>query len=182
MSPTGLISGTPTTAQATTVTVTAGDSKANVGSTAFPFTVAIPIAPPTVSHVSLTGVAKRKAKLKFTVSAGGNAPAFKSIAVKLPGGLTFSKSSKTLLKGIIVKGANGKKVKIKVKVGKGILAITLAKSVRKATFTIASPAISVSGNLANKVKHRKVKALNVAVTVTDISHRVTPLIFRTKVS
>jgi subtilase family serine protease len=182
MTPTGLISGTPTTAQATTVTVTAGDSKANAGSTAFPFTVAIPIAPPTVSGVSLTGIAKRKAKLKFTVSAGGNAPAFKSIAIKLPGGLTFSHSTKTLLKGIIVKGANGKKVKIKVKVSKGILAITLAKSVRKATFTLTGPAINVSGNLASKVKHRKVKALNVAVTVTDISHRVTPLIFRTKVS
>jgi hypothetical protein len=182
ISPSGLISGTPTTAQATTVTVAAGDSKANAGSTAFTWSVAVPIAPPTVSGVSLTGIAKRKAKLKFTVNAGGNAPAFKSIAVKLPGGLSFSHSPKTLLKGILVKGANGKKVKIKVKVSKGILAITLAKSVRKATFTLTSPAISVSGNLASKVKHRKIKALNVAVTVTDISHRVTPLIFRTKVS
>jgi Pro-kumamolisin, activation domain/Putative Ig domain/Subtilase family len=182
MSASGLISGTPTTAQATTVTVAAGDSKANAGSTAFTWSVAIPIAPPTVSGVSLTGIAKRKAKLKFTVTAGGNAPAFKSIALKLPGGLNFSHSSKTLLKGILVKGASGKKVKVKVKVHNGILAITLAKSVRKATFTITSPAISVSGNLASKVKHRKVKALNVAVTVTDISHRVTPLIFRTKVS
>ena len=182
ISPTGLISGTPTTIGATAVTVVARDTKANAGSTAFTWSIVAPIAPPTVSGVSLTGIAKRKAKLKFTVSAGGNAPAFKSIAVKLPGGLNFSHSSKTLLKGILVKGANGKKIKIKVKVGKGILAITLAKSVRKATFTITSPAINVSGNLAKKVKKHKVKALNVAVTVTDISHRVTPLIFRTKVA
>jgi hypothetical protein len=182
ISPTGLISGTPTTIGATAVTVVARDTKANAGSTAFTWSIVAPIVPPTVSGVSLTGIAKRKAKLRFTVSAGGNAPAFKSIAVKLPGGLNFSHSSKTLLKGIIVKGANGKKVKVKVKVSKGILAITLAKSVRKATFTITSPAISVSGKLASKVKHRKVKALNVAVTVTDISHRVTPLIFRTKVA
>jgi subtilase family serine protease len=182
ISPTGLISGTPTAIGATAVTVVARDTKANAGSTAFTWSIVAPIVPPTVSRVSLTGVAKRKAKLKFTVTAGGNAPAFKSIAVKLPGGLTFAKSSKTLLKGILVKGANGKKVKIKVKVGKGILAITLAKSVRKATFTIANPAISVSSALAKKVKKHKVKALNVAVTVTDISHRVTPLIFRTKVA
>jgi hypothetical protein len=182
ISPSGLISGVPTTAQATTVTVVAGDSKANAGSTAFVWSIAIPIAPPTASRVSLTGVSKRKAKLKFTVGAGGNAPAFKSIAVKLPKGLSFARSSKTLLKGILVKGANGKKIKVKVKVGRGVLTITLAKSTRKATFTIANPAISVSAALAKKVKKHKVRALNIGVTVTDISHRVTPLTFSTKVS
>jgi hypothetical protein len=182
MSATGLISGTPTTAQATTVTVTAGDSKANAGSTAFPFTIAIPIAPPTVSRTSLTGIAKRKAKLKFTVGAGGNAPAFNSIAVKLPSGLKFSKAAKTLAKGIVVKGANGKKVKFKAKVRGGVLTITLAKSVRSATFTIANPAIAVSAALAKKVKKHKVRFLSLTVTVTDISHHATPLTFNTKVS
>jgi Pro-kumamolisin, activation domain/Putative Ig domain len=182
MTPSGLISGTPTTAGASTVTVTAGDSKANAGSTAFPFTIAIPIAPPTVSRTSLTGIAKRKAKLKFTVSAGGNAPAVSSIAVKLPSGLSFSHSAKSLAKGILVKGANGKKVKFKAKVRGGVLTITLAKSQRSATITISGSAIGVSASLAKKVKRHKVKSLGLTVTVTDASHNPTQLAFKTKVS
>jgi hypothetical protein len=182
MSASGLISGTPTTAGASTVTVSAGDSKANGGSTAFPFTIVIPIAPPTVSGVSLSGVSKRKAKLKFTVSAGGNAPALKTITVKLPHGLSFSHSSKSLSKGIVVKGANGKKAKFKAKVRGGIVTITLSKSTRKATFTIADPAIGVSGSLASKVKRHKTKSLSLLVTVTDASGHVTDLTFKTRPS
>ena len=183
MSASGLISGTPTTAGASTVTVTAGDSKANAGSTAFPFTIAIPIAPPTVSGVSLTGIAKRKAKLRFKVSAGGNAPAISSITVKAPSGLAFSHSAKSLAKGIVVKGSNGKKVKFKAKVSGGVLKITLSKSQRSATFTISGSAIGVGASLAKKEKakgKKKLKSVSFVVTVTDASGHATKLAVTTR--
>jgi subtilase family serine protease len=181
----GLISGTPTTLGTSIVTVTASDAHTNAGAAQFTWAIVSPppvIGPPTVSHVSLTGIAKRKPKLTFTVGAGSNAPAFNTITVKLPNGLSFSKSSKSLLKGIVVKGSNGKKVKFKVKLRKGLLTITLAKSVRKAQVSIAGPAIGVSGSLASKVKRRKVKSLSLVVTVTDTSHHATALTFKTKPS
>jgi len=175
----GLVSGVPTTAGTSTVTVSAGDGFTNGGSTAFSWTVIKP-GPPT-SHGSLGGIARRKAKLVFTVGAGSFAPAIKSIVVSLPSGLSFAKSSKSLKKGIVIRRANGKKLKFKASVKGGRLTITLGSAVGKASITIATPAITVSSSLARKVKRGKIKKLSIGLKAIDTSHKSTGLTLRLKV-
>ncbi len=55
---------------------------------------------PHESHVSLTGVERRKVKLRVPVLAGSNAPALAEIAVILPRGLRFNMSG--LARGVII--------------------------------------------------------------------------------
>ncbi len=169
MNSAGLITGTPTTPQSVPVTIKAGDNDANTGSASFTWTIAKPVGKPTTSGVSLGGLASHKPTLKFTLAAGLNAPALKSVSVTLPGGLSFAKKAKSLSKGISVK--NGGKFKLAVK--GGTLTITLKGSARKLTVKIGKPAISVSGSLASKVKHHKVKKLTVRLKATDTSKKST---------
>jgi subtilase family serine protease len=172
MSAAGLITGTPTTPQSVPVTISAGDNDANTGSASFTWTIALPVGKPTNSGVAFGGLSKRKPSLKFTLAAGLNAPALKSVAVTLPGGLSFAKKAKSLSKGISVK-SSGKKLKVKLVAKKGTLTITLKSSATKLTVTIAKPAISETGGLASKVKHHKVKKLTVKLKATDTSNKST---------
>jgi subtilase family serine protease len=175
----GVISGVPSVAGTSTVTVSAADGFTNAGSTAFSWRIVKPGKP--TSHGSLGGIAKGKAKLAFTVGAGSFAPAIKSVIVSLPSGLSFAKSSKSLAKGIVVKGANGKKVKVTLSVKRGKLTITLKTAVTKATITISAPAIGVSSSLAGKVHKGKVKNLSIGIKATDASHKTTALTLKLKV-
>ena len=148
-------------------------------------TVAVPVPPtvgkPSQSHASLTGLAKRKARLSFTVSAGSNAPAIKTISVSLPGGLTFAGKTKQLTKGTSVTGANGKRLKFTVKRSHGTLQITLKSPASTVRVTIGGPAITVTAKLAKAVKHKRTKKLTVVLKVTDASHNTTRLTIRLKV-
>ena len=175
---TGVISGTPTTAQATNVTVTASDQFTNSGSTPFTWTIVNPPPPPpppppvgkpTTKSVKLSGLGKRKPKLTFTIGAGSNAPALKSVSVSLPSGFSFAKKTKSLDKGIAVR-AGGKKVKFAVHVSNGVLTITFKSSVRSASLTLVRPAISVSGGEASKIRKHKIKKLTVNLRATDTSN------------
>jgi Pro-kumamolisin, activation domain/Putative Ig domain len=179
---TGLISGTPTTAGTSTVTVAATDAFANNGATQFSWTVVPgsgpsgPLGPPVkpgapfATGASLSGLAARKAKLKLTVHAGSNAPAIKSVKIALPSGLSFVKAQKTLRKGISVRGA-----KFTAKLTRGTLTLTFAKAVRQATITIAPPAIAVNPALAAKARHPKHGTLVVKVTTINSARRAITL-------
>ncbi len=166
----GVITGSPIFPGTSIVTFLAEDGFANIGSTAFRWTI---VAGPPTSGGSLGGVAKGKAKLSFTIAAGIGAPGLKSLLVSLPGGLSFSTSSKSLSKGIVIKGANGKHVKFKAKLSHGKLTITLGSAVGKATITISPPAIRVSSSLERNVKHGKTKNLSIGLKLTDMSHKTT---------
>jgi subtilase family serine protease len=182
ISASGLITGTPTTVGTITATVAAGDGHANSGAAQFAWTVKPAIGPPTVSRASLGGIAKRKPRIAFTITQGSNAPALKSIAVALPSGLAFSKSSRSLSKGVAVYGANGKRVKFTLKLSRGVLTISLKSAASKIQVTITSPAVSVGPSLASKVKRRKVKSLSLVVTAVDASHGQTRLVASAKPS
>jgi hypothetical protein len=188
ISPDGLISGTPTTPGTTSVTVTARDTKANSSSTTFEWTINAPppaikppiVEPPVISHVSVLGISKRTPKLRFTISTADSAPAFNTIAVSLSHGMTFSRSAKSLLKGIVVKGVSGKRIKFTAKVRGEVLTITLVEPVRTAQFSLSAPAVGVTSSLASKVRRHKLKSLNIAVSVTDTSHTTTRHTLNTK--
>lgn len=165
----GVISGTPTAAGTTVVTIAAADRFTNRGATSFSWTV---LKPPTAgaSNVSLKGIGDRKPKLTFTLKATNGQPALKSVSISLPSGLKFAGKAKTLKKGISVK--NGKKVKFKTK---GKLTISFNKSQRKVTVTIKRPALSVSKSLAKKVRKHKVKKLTVNLKALNTSNRSSKL-------
>ena len=179
ISPSGLISGRAAAAGTFTVTLSASDPFTNAGSTQFSWRVVAPGAPAS-SHVSLSNLAKRKAKLTFTVAAGSFAPALRSVAVSLPSGLSFAKQSTSLSKGIVVKAA-GKRAKFRARVSRGALTLTFNGALQSATITIGSPAIVVSSQLASKVHRRKVKRLTVLIKTVDASNTVTriPLTLKT---
>jgi subtilase family serine protease len=176
----GVISGTPTVPGAYTVTVAAGDAFSNSGSTAFTWTIVQP-GPPTSSGGSLGNVAKRKAKLRFKLTGGSFAPPIHSFSISLPSGLGFAKKTKTLGKGIVLKGAGGKRAKYSLKLSHGVLRVTLKSPQTTLSFTIAPPATSVSGSLAGKVKRGKVKTLKLVVNVVNTSGATTRLTLKLKV-
>ncbi len=182
---TGVISGTPTTIGATTVTVAAGDRFTNAGSTAFTWSVVAPpvvIGKPKAAKATLSGFAKRKPKVAFTISAGAHAPLLSSFAITLPKGVAFSKSAKNLSKGIAIKGPGSKKLKYKLKLKKGVLTISLTKRASQARFTIAKPAIGVTSSLAKSIKRHKTKKLAIVVKATDVKRHTTKITFKPKVS
>jgi hypothetical protein len=166
---TGLISGTPTAAGTSTVTVSATDGFLNSAATQFSWTVIQP-GLPFVTGQSLTGLKTRKAKLKLTVHAGSSAPALQAVKIALPGGLGFASKHKTLVKGISVKGA-----KFTAKLVGGKLVLTFAAGVQQVTIAIGPPATTETKALAAKAKHPKHKKLTVGVTAVDASGLATAL-------
>jgi hypothetical protein len=182
---TGVVSGTPSAAATSIVTVTATDQYTNGGGTQFAWTVVPPPAPPKAgpargSHLTVSGVARRRARLAFTITAGSNAPKVKAITVTLPKGLAFSKSKKRLAKGITVKSTSSKKVKFKVTIKKNMATITLTTAATAAKLGLAYPAVTVTAKEAAGVKHHKIKTLKLAVTVTDAARHRTTLALRAR--
>jgi len=130
-----------------------------------------------VSKESLTGVGKSKPKLSFTVTAGAG---LEKLVVALPSGLRFSTKAKNLAKGIAVSG--GKHVKFTLKASRSKLTISLKGAPTSLKVTIGAKAITVSSSLAKKVKHKKVKRLDVVVNATDSTHATTRLVLKIKPS
>jgi subtilase family serine protease len=168
---TGVISGTATTQQTTTVTVSAADAFANAGSTSFTWSVVVP-GKPQAKSPKFSGLGKGKPKLTFTVGSGVFAPALKAVSIKLPGGLSFAKKAKFLTKGITVKSGS-RKVKFSATVKGGGLLITFRSAVTSASVTLASPTLGISSSEAAKVRQHKVKKLSVSFKATDASHKTT---------
>ena len=184
MATNGVISGTPTTAQAATVTVYAADAYTNAGSTTFTWSIVNRPPPiirhrPTTKSVTLTGLGRRKPKLTLTLSAGKNAPALMSVAILLPGGLKFAAKTKTLDKGISLKSGR-KKLKFSIKVKRGALMITFKSATRRATLTLAKPAVTITASEAAKIRRHKVKRLAIVLRTTDTSHQTIKLTLRLK--
>jgi subtilase family serine protease len=175
---TGVIAGIPTVARAAAVTVAASDGFTNSGSTRFTWTI---LGPPASSHASLGGLARGNAKLAFTIGAGANAPALKTLVLSLPSGLSFAKSSHSLAKGIGIKGSNGRKLKFRLSLKRGKLTVSLSSAAKQAAVAISTPAISVSSGLATRVRRGKIKQLSIALKAVDTSHKTTGLTLKLKV-
>jgi hypothetical protein len=135
---------------------------------------------PRVSHGSLSGVGKRKARLKFTVDAGQGAPDVQALRISLPAGLAFSKHKQKLIKGISIKPANGAPLSFRATQSHGALTITLTAPASEARVDIGRPAITVARHLARRVRHRKIKRLKVTVKVTDTGDNTTSFSLKLK--
>jgi hypothetical protein len=136
---------------------------------------------PSESQGSLSGIARRKAVLAFTVKAGTNAPSIKTISVSLPSGLSFAHNSTTLTKGIALTSASGRHLKFRVRLSHGTLVITLKSAATFVHVTVGRSAIAVTGRLANAVKHHNVKRLTIGLKVIDAHGKTTRFSLKLKV-
>jgi subtilase family serine protease len=176
---TGLISGTPSTAGRSAVTVRATDASGASGTVAFSWTIG---GHPTPSRTSFSGIAKHEARLSFTLAAGTDAPRIETVVVGLPGGMRFSSSARDLGKRIIVTAPGGRRLRFTARVSHGALTITLASPAAKLQVTIEAPAIGVSQALATRVADKRVRTLRVVVKATDSGRHTTRLVLKTGAS
>ena len=172
MSGGGLITGTPTTAGTSTVTVNVSDQFTNAGSVQFSWTVVTP-GPPQAS-TGLGGLKNDKVKLALNVGAGSNAPDIATVKISLPKGLSFARKAKLLKKGIKVTAA-GVKVAFTTTGGGGSLTLHLATPEQLIAIRVTSSAINESKSLEKKIKKHKTKKVVVAIVVTDASGLATTL-------
>jgi subtilase family serine protease len=115
---------------------------------------------PTITSVSLSGLAHGKATLRFTATAGSNAPALKAISIALASGLRFS----TRVNGGVSVTAGFKAVP-----RAGRLTLSLRSPVHTVTVRIASPAVAVSTQLVAKARRHKLGKLRFGIGTTDAS-------------
>jgi hypothetical protein len=129
---------------------------------------------PQVSHASLSGVRKGKPKLSFALRTRNGAAAIKTATIRVPQGLSFSSSPKTLAKGLVVKSGR-KQLKFTARASRRKLTITLKTPASGFQITLTTPTITVSKALAKSVDAGKVKTVQVLLTVTNTSHSNTPI-------
>jgi subtilase family serine protease len=180
MSSSGLITGTPTTPGAATVTVNASDQYTNAGSVAFTINVVVP-GPPRLGGPAKRniGLKKGKPKLTFTVSSGSNAPALKVIQISLPGGLSFARNKRTLKKGLKVK-SGGRSIPFTLSGGPRKLTIVLTNPAGSVTVTVGPPGLSESKGLKAQAKKRRFKGVKIKINVVDAKLKQTPIALTVK--
>jgi hypothetical protein len=125
------------------------------------------------THAMLSGVAARRAKLAFTLTAGSRSARLKKIVVRLPHGLGFARAPKALRAGIAVRADADRAPRFTTAAGRRAVTISLKVPAASVEVTIRRPAIVVGRALASKVRHGKVKKLNVVVKATDVGGRST---------
>ena len=156
-----------------TFTVTATNAT-GTGPPSSPSNSITPAGKPTITRGSLTGIAKRKPRLRFTIAAGTGAPALKTISIGLPRGLTFAHPRTHRSRDITAKDRPGRRQKITSRLSHGILTVTLKRVATRLQFAITAPGILAGTGLANKAKHKRAGLLDIAIKATDLRHTTTP--------
>src|SRR5213078_4147187 len=106
---------------------------------------------PSISRVSLTGVAARRPALSLTVSSGFHAPALSSLTVAVPTGLRFDSRRGSLT----VSGGRGGRVRFRPHLVGGRLQIAFAAPQTRVSLKIRYAGISASPGFAGRVRgHR----------------------------
>jgi subtilase family serine protease len=157
---TGRVSGRPRTAGVYSVVVSGSDQTGALSQTRFSWTI---VGLPTISRVSLTGVARGRPTLSLTIVSGARAAALKSVTIALPAGLRFAARRGA----VTVTGARGGRVSFSARIVRGRLQITLASPQTKIGVRVTYAGISTTGGLAGRVRGHRVKSLQVTVTATD---------------
>ena len=163
----GKISGRPRRLGTSTVTVTAADAS-TTARTSFPWTVQ---SNPTLSKVSLTGVAGGRPKLSFMATSGRDAPLLRALTVALPGGLSFTKSRRT----VTVSGRRVKHLRFKASLSHGALVLQLATPAQQVHVTISSPRLRATGGFVAQLARSHSTRVTVTLHATDAARLATKL-------
>jgi subtilase family serine protease len=123
--------------------------------------------PPRISSASLSGVAQRRPTLRLTVTAGADAPALSTIAIRLPNGLSF----KHKRGGLTVAGLHGRGLRFRASLSHGLLTITLWHTATRVNITVRNGAIIATGREAAAVRPGRAGTPVLTVIVTDARGR-----------
>jgi hypothetical protein len=133
------------------------------------------------SRPSLSGVAKRKPRLSFTLTAGRGERPVKSIVVRLPGFLNVSRGAAGLRHGIAIE-ARGRKLEFSAGIGGRTLTLKLRKSSMSVRVTIGSGLIATSAATVRRVRVRGLTSVTVLIVVRETAGARTQLRLRVPVS
>jgi hypothetical protein len=167
----GKITGRPRRIGTSTVTITVADVQGTTAQIAFRWTIQDA---PVLSHMSLTSVGAARPTLLFTVAAGRDAPAVKSIDVSLPPGLHFTTSEPT----VTLTGRNGKHLRFSARLVHGALVLTFRTGAPRVQVTISSPRLAASGSLTAALARHQATPVTLTVRVTDAKKLTTRLLRR----
>ena len=170
----GRIAGRLMTAGNSTVTITATAAGAAPASARFKWGV---IGPPTVSRASLSVDSDGRASLRLRLAAGVDAPALRTISLKLPGGFGFARSAIARRQGLAVTGS-GRRLRYTASLAAGRLTITLRAGNIRPQITITAPAIGVSPAVTRRIHAHGAGRLTLGVTARDTARRATSLTVR----
>lgn len=163
-----------------TVTTPAGTSGV-VDADRFTYTALPPVVgKPSLSHASLIGVATRKARLTFTLTAGRNASPLARFALTPPAGMSFSTSKRNLRKGISLLAQTGAPIAFASRAVHGSLTITLKSAASKVRLVVHAPETIVSARLAARVRQKRAGTVKFALRVIDASQKATRLTLKLK--
>lgn len=133
-----------------------------------------PSVPVTATRVSLAGVAERRPKLAFTVTAGPGEPPVKTIVVRLAPFLDVS-NGVSALQHVIVVDSRGRKIASPVAVRGRTLTLKLRKSSKRVRVTIGPSVIATSRAVARRARSRKLTSVRMQIVVTETRGAATRL-------
>ncbi|HWF26197.1 MAG TPA: hypothetical protein VG275_12155, partial [Solirubrobacteraceae bacterium] len=122
-----------------------------------------PLVPVAVSRASLTGVAKRRPRLTFSLTAGPGEPPVKTFTVTVRGVTVVASGSHRLRRGVAI----ARQARFAATVRGRRLTITLRKPVGRLRVTIFGDALAVSRALARRVRAHKVRAAHLLLTAAQ---------------
>jgi hypothetical protein len=171
----GRISGRPRRTGTFPVTITAQDSEGASATASFAWTIG---APPLVSRTSLSGLARDRPTLSFTITAGRNAPALRSVAVSVPRSLRLASARR-----VTIAGLGGPRPRFTAGVAHGVLTIKLRRPVQKLRITISYPAIRVGAGGGVSSQHtRAAPVLTLDLGVIDAAYEAIRVAVKVKPS
>jgi len=156
---TGLITGTPLSTGSSTVTVTVNDTRVTQ-STTFVWTIA---ARPKVSSASLTGLATKRPKLAFTLTAGRSEPLLKTVSITLPSGLTITHRTDA----IKLTTSAGRRVRFTALRSGHALVLDLLTAQHQVRITIQAPTIAAKSVVVAKARAARRQSFDLTVSTTD---------------
>jgi subtilase family serine protease len=171
-SPTGTISGTPTRSGVFPVTLTARDDDGNSAVAKFNWTV-VSVGRPQATGVTLTGVARQRLRLSFTMHSGAFAPSLASVSIALPRGLSLARRGRAVARGLTVKVGSAD-AGYNAAVSHGVLTIKLRQLTGSVFVAVAGPTLSASSSLIAQTRHRTV-VVRVGLKAIDAARASTGL-------
>jgi hypothetical protein len=175
ISPSGLISGTTTRDGVFTVEVSASEGGASVDGVEFTWTVQ---GKPAISSASLRRVSGGKPVLSVTVAAGKDAPALRTIVLRLPGDLRLARR----LTHVSVSSGASRSLAHRISGQGEKLTVTLRTAASPVTLVLGAGSVIPAGALVTSVRlgHRStvglgVEAIDDAGLRTALAFAVRPL-------
>lgn len=134
------------------------------------------IGKPSLWRLSLSGVKRSRPMLAFTVNSGRNAPALKSLRIRLEGGVRFGRKPRR----ITLTGPNGKRVSFSASVRRGVLTIILRSAKTGVRIRLGYPALTATRSESRAARHGRAEKLTVTVSAIDGIGRTTQLAAKVK--